>query len=296
MVQNPSEAKLLNIEAQKQKKKNVDLISNLSQTIGMIGRKLFLEKLCEMNYQSWDCVTKKDKYLIAKSYEFISRQKIVEYCKGSFLKAYPTSFDSSNYDCIKAWICGCQISAMNIQKLDCDFFLMNLVFFRQNKNCGLVLKPKKLCDRRSPYNELYLKPLKRLKITLIAGYMLNLLGLDAESEKIKINLEKLKIEIKIIGSMQDDIQKSNKNEIYITEQNLFNPHFGNRILSFDVYETELSAVFVLIYSDKAVIGRSVLPLCMLAEGLRCVPIFDMKADEFNDSRLICLFEFKDVQE
>jgi hypothetical protein len=187
---------------------------------------------------------------------------------------------------------GCQISAMNIQKIDCDNFLLNVVFFRQNDKYGLVLKPKHLRDKTAEYSEKYLIPKKKLIIKLISGYLLNLLGFDDDTNKFKINLKNLRIEIKLIGSVQDDLQKNNKFEIFI-EQNLLNPHFNNITHSLDIYETDLSAVFIYIYSDMEIIGRSIIPLCMLAEGLRCVPIYDIKADEFNDSRLVFRFEYID---
>jgi len=287
------EAEKIGKELLKQKKKNVPFISKLSQTIGMIGRKLNLEKIKQMNYQLWDCVTKKDKYLIGKSVDFNSRKQIVNFCKGSFLKAYPTNFSSENYDCVKTWILGCQISAVNIQKLDCENMLLNVVFFRQNQKCGLVLKPKKLRDRNADYTEQYLKPKKRLNITLISGYMLNLLGFDDETNKFKINLQNLRLEIKYVGSIQDD-QNNSKFEILI-EQNLLNPHFNNIMHSLDIYETDIASIFIYIYTDKEIIGRSVIPLCMLAEGLRSIPIYDIKADEFNDSRLIFKFEYENFQ-
>ncbi len=269
------------------------MISKLSQTIGMIGRKLDLKKKQEMNYQYWDCVTKKDNHLISKSAHFDSRKELVEYCKGSFLKAYPTNFNSENYDCIKTWMTGCQISAMNIQKLDCENLLLNLVFFRQNEKCGLVLKPKHLRDRATEYSEQYLVAKKKLNITLISGYMLNLLGFDHESNNFKIDLKHLRIVIKLVGSVPDDNQKNNNFEISI-EENLLNPHFNNVMNTLDIYETDLSTVFVYIYSGSEIIGRSVIPLCMLAEGFRCVPIYDINADEFYDSKLVFKFEYLDV--
>lgn len=287
---NNDEAEKIGKEALKQKKQNAPMISKLSETIGMIGRKLHLDKVIEMNYQYWDCVTKKDKFLITKSVDFNSRKNLVEYSKRSFLKAYPTNFSSENYDCIKTWMLGCQISAVNIQKLDCDNFLLNLVFFRQNDKCGLVLKPKHLRDRTIEYSERYLSPKKKLITTLISGYMLNLLGYDDDTNKFNINLKNLRMEIKLVGSVLDDLQKNNSFEILI-EQNLLNPHFNNVSHVLDIYETDLSAVFIYIYSNKEVIGRSIIPLCMLAEGLRCVPIYDIKADEFNESRLVFMFEY-----
>ena len=60
------------------------------------------------------------------------------------IKAYPQSFNSSNYDVIKCWTLGCQAAAINIQALKDDYTLFNIVFFCQYKNCGYVLKPRQL--------------------------------------------------------------------------------------------------------------------------------------------------------
>jgi hypothetical protein len=277
-------------EILKKKKNETPILSKLSQTIGMIGRKLDLDKIKEMNYQYWDCVTKKDSYLIRKSSDFDNRKTLIDFCKTSFLKAYPTNLNSMNYDCIKTWITGCQISAINIQMLECENFLLNLIFFKQNKNFGLVLKPKKLRSSSNEYNEKYLSYKKKLKITLISGYMLNLLGYENENNEFTINIKKLRLVIKLVGSCQDDLQKNNYFEILI-EQNLFNPHFLNIVHTLEIFEEDLSALFIYIYSDKHIIGRSVIPLCMLAEGIRCIPIYDKKADEFSESRLVFKFDF-----
>ena len=71
---------------------------------------------------------------------------------------------------------GSQISAINIQMLKDDNTLLNTIFFMQNKGSGYVLKPKTLRCRKTIYNELYELPKKRLSITLISGYLLNLMG------------------------------------------------------------------------------------------------------------------------
>lgn len=82
------------------------------------------------------------------------------------MKAYPQNFDSSNYDIIKCWCCGCQAAAINIQATDDDFTLFNQVFFTQNNNCGYVLKPRKFLLNSFQFEE-YKMPKYYLKIEII---------------------------------------------------------------------------------------------------------------------------------
>lgn len=273
------------------KKNNEPISFTLTQTIGMIGRKLIFDKIPEQSYQFWDCVTKKDNWVISKSLEYNSRKKLVDFCKGSFLKAYPTNFDSLNYDCIKAWSVGAQIAAVNIQRLDDANMLLNMIFFKQNLQSGLVLKPRKLRDRLSEYLEEYTAPVRRLKITLISGYMLNMLGLNNLTNKFTINLNNLRLEIKLVGSKEDDNQKNNRFDLYL-ETNLLNPHFNNIVHTIDIYEADLAAIFINICSDKEIIGRSVIPICMLQEGIRSIQIYDNIGEEFKETRLIFMFEYE----
>ena len=274
----------------KKKFANVPLINCMISTIGMIGKKLNLDKLKENNYQYWDCVTKKDNWLINEFSNFESREKLVKYCKSSFLKAYPTSFNSDNYDCLKTWLLGSQISAINIQKLNDDNTLLNCIFFMQNKKSGYILKPNKLRNRKLEYSEKYKEPVKKISINLISGYLLNLMGIDKKSGKFKINLDKLKIIIKIKGTNNEDSQKHLEINL---EDNLINPHFYDKKIEFDIYEPDLSCIFIYI-SDQNVIGRSILPLCMILEGIRSVPLFDENCEEFKDSKLILQIEMTDL--
>lgn len=283
-------------EARKIKKKNEVIINELSEIIGMIGRKLILTENYESDYQPWDCVTKKDNFMIAKcGGDLETRTKIVEYTKNSFLKVYPTKFNSDNYDTIKCWILGCQIASINIQKYDDINTLLNLIFFKQNNSTGYVLKPSRLRDKVNLYDVDYEKPVKRLNVELISGYMLNLLGFDPVQNAFIINLQNLVIEIFLVGSKKDDEQKGNKFEVLIKE-NLLNPHFANMKKTFDLYEPELSAIFIYVYSDKKIIGKSIIPLCMMGEGLRSVPLYDYFGEEFSESKLIFRFEFENIQD
>jgi phosphatidylinositol phospholipase C delta len=60
-------------------------------------------------------------------------------------RTYPAGarIDSSNYNPLVAWSCGCQLVALNFQTPDTPLIL-NDGRFRQNGGCGYVLKPKSL--------------------------------------------------------------------------------------------------------------------------------------------------------
>jgi hypothetical protein len=272
------------------KKSNIPLINALTGTIGMIGKKLDLEGYEEKNYQYWDCVTKKDNWLISKFSSNETRKKLVEYCKRSFLKAYPSSFSSDNYDCLKTWLIGSQISAINIQKLDDDNTLLNFILFKHNKKSGYKLKPHKLRCRETKYSEKYLQPVKKLTVTLISGYLLNLMGIDNETGNFKKNFEELKIIIRVKGTPLEDCQRPLEANL---KENLINPHFDEKKIEFEIYEPELSCIFIHL-SRKNVIGRSIIPLSMMCNGIRSVPLYDEKCQEFNDSILILKIELNDV--
>jgi hypothetical protein len=287
---NNEDCELMKKMKKDKKKSKIPLINYLTSTIGMIGKKLDLEGYEEKKYQFWDCVTKKDHWLINKFNNFETREKLVEFCKRSFLKAYPSSFNSDNYDCLKTWLVGSQISAINIQKLDDDDTLLNFILFKKNRKSGYILKPKKFRCRKTKYLEKYLHPVKKLSLTLISGYLLNLMGFDNQTGKFKIKFNELKIIIKIKGTHHEDSQKQFELDL---GENLINPHFYEKKIEFDIYEPELSCIFIYLSDHKHIIGRTILPLSMISEGIRSVSLYDEKSQEFNESRLILKIELFD---
>ena len=124
-------------------KEENEYIKSLENIRGLLGQKFKFEQINSFNYKHWEFVTLKST-LYLKLYPYLEkRKKLIELSFHCMMKAYPQNFDSSNYDIIKCWCCGCQTASINIQATDDDFTLFNQVFFTQNNNCGYVLKPKK---------------------------------------------------------------------------------------------------------------------------------------------------------
>ncbi|KAL7577087.1 hypothetical protein ACA910_019694 [Epithemia clementina (nom. ined.)] len=95
------------------------------------------------------------------------RDDWVVYNQTHMSRTYPAGsrVDSSNYNPILAWALGCQMVALNFQTEDA-FLRLNDGRFRENGNCGYVLKPSSLMV---PKHELKLGVPVRLTIQVLSG-------------------------------------------------------------------------------------------------------------------------------
>ena len=186
------------------------------------------------------------------------------------IKAYPQSFDSSNYDIIKCWALGCQVAAINVQALKDDYTLFNIVFFTQYKNCGYVLKPRKLLDKVGILNE-YIKPVFILGFKLCSIYNLSKL-IEIYEDKPNYN-GKLCVEIYSLGTENDDKFPHKRMEL---RGGMVFPNIvgADELLNIPVYEGDLGGLFIKILKDEIMIGRGCIPYCLMKEGYRRIPIFD----------------------
>ena len=226
-------------------------------------------------------VTVKSTKVIGFAKDFENRKKVIDFTENSLLKAYPQSFDSSNYDPIKCWLMGCQVAAFNIQALDDDFTLMNMIFFKQNRNCGYVLKPKKLLPESTVY-ESYDNPKQTITFDLISTICVHKL---IQKEGLAINKDnKLILESYIVGSYEDD-EKNKKYKVELPG-NYFHHNIKNQQIVYNVYETDLACVFFKLYYDKEVVGRSAVPLSLMKEGYRNIVFYDNYCVEHPDSFLL----------
>ena len=72
----------------------------------------------------------------------------IEYNQTHMSRTYPAGsrVDSSNYNPLLAWSTGCQMAALNFQTQDA-YLRLNDGRFRENGNCGYVLKPSSLMSK-----------------------------------------------------------------------------------------------------------------------------------------------------
>lgn len=274
-------------ERQQQQKQKVDdfsiTIKEMQDLAGLVKKRFYLTKLDdELYYNPWDCPAIRESELQDIFKNFHLRNKLVKFCQNTFLKVQPnktSKISTINFDPVKAWICGIQIAAINIQSLEDDFVLINKIFFKFNKGCGYVLKPEFLRNPHGTYDRFYLKPLLKVKIDIISCIMLQTCVRNFNKH------ENIFFESYLVGSWEDDkMNPKYKSKSY--EKNLINLVFDNESIKFDVYEPELCFWMIKIYLSNNVIARSCVPIRIMNEGIRVVPLFDLNCSEFSDCVLL----------
>ena len=271
----------------------IETVENLELSRGLHGTKFSYEKLDELKLQPWEFVTLKSTKLMEYAKDPIKRKKIIELNTHCMMKAYPQSFDSSNYDCIKCWLQGCQCAALNIQALDDDFTLFDKVFFKQNKNQGYVLKPRKLLidylkfeDYEKPYYTLELKIFSLTNLVRLIDAANKFHEIDDEISKDGL----LNFEIYTLGSHKED--KNPKYTFKCYGGVIFTYITDNKTVSFDVYEPDLGGLMIKFFMDDIMFARACIPFTLLTEGFRKIPLFDNYCIEYSESCMVGFFSKK----
>ena len=253
-----------------------EYITKLENIRGLLGQKFKYERIETFKYKHWEFVTLKSTLYLQLFQNFEKRKKIINLSFHCMMKAYPQKFNSSNYDIIKCWCCGCQTAAINIQAVEDDFTLFNQVFFTQNNNCGYVLKPKKLLLDTFIFED-YKKPKYFLIIEII-----NLFNFIKLAEVSNISRDKkgnMKMKIYTLGPYIENDKTNSK--IYKNEYNFdliggfLTPNIlNNHKIKIPVYEESLGGIMIKFIYEKEVIGRGCIPFCLMKMGYRKIPIYD----------------------
>jgi len=108
-----------------------------------------------------------------------------------FSRVYPKGqrIDSSNYNPVPMWNSGCQMVALNYQTGDKSMQL-NQAKFRENGNCGYLLKPEFMFNDFNPYDKDTLHGFESLKINLkiIGARHLTRSGRGTASPSVEIEI------------------------------------------------------------------------------------------------------------
>ena len=260
---------------QNEKEEN-EYITYLENIRGLLGQKFKYERIEAFKYKRWEFVTLKSVLYLKFFHNLEKRRKIIELSFHCIMKAYPQKFDSSNYDIIKCWCCGCQSAAINIQAVEDDYSLFNLVFFTQNNNCGYILKPKKFLIDTFEF-ESYNSPKYFLKIKIVN--LFNFIKLAEIAEVRRKKQGKMFLKIYSLGPYTENDKinrKIYKNEfIFNIIGGLLTPSIvNNKKIKIPVYEDELGGIMIKFYYEKEVIGRGCIPFCLMKMGYRKIPIYD----------------------
>ena len=284
-IESENKQELLETEEDAINNKEIDSDSKLGQVRGFHGTKFKEDKVKEMNYQPWEFVTiKSTKFkTYCKSYD--KRKLLIEFNQNSLMKAYPQSFNSANYNPIDCWTLGCHVASMNIQATEDDYLLLNHIFFKQNQNCGYVLKPKKLLPEYTKI-ETYEEPVGSVEITLKS--IVNAVRL-IQNEKIKLKKNyNMKLTCYMIGTEEDEDPNNNKKYTFTISGNLLFPTINDTstTIVFKIYEKDLSCIMFKLSYEGSVIGRMVVPICLMKEGVRNIPFYSSKMERQSFSFLI----------
>ncbi|GAB6030572.1 hypothetical protein CHUAL_007434 [Chamberlinius hualienensis] len=230
--------------------------------------------------------TKAEKWMTRQHCKFF-----LQYHVHQFSRVYPKGqrIDSSNYDPVKIWNCGCQMVALNYQSPDKPMQL-NQGRFRYNGHCGYVLKPEFMFqDDFDPYAPSHkdVEPIV-LTVRVIAARHLTKSGRGIVSPFV---------EVEIIGC---DFDSNNKYKTETKNDNGFNPSW-NEICEFDIVNPELAMLrFVVqdedMFGDPNFLGQATYLIKGIRPGYRCVMLRNGYSETLELTSLLVHIDIRNVKE
>ena len=206
----------------------------------------------------------------AKKYDEF-RSDWIKYNRTHVSRVYPSAkrMDSSNFSPITAWSRGCQLVALNFQTADAPRRL-NDGRFRQNGNCGYVLKPEILISDGVPPAS----PI-RLNIQVLCGFCLPKSKGDKKGECIDPYVQVSVFDISPNGGRE----KANEKYTQPVYKNGFNPIWVHDPFKFKIENPAIAMLQFTVWdrdvaSSDDFIGSASIPVSCIREGYRSVHLFD----------------------
>ena len=287
--------KLQDIQIEDSKKNSnkikIITIENLANILGMVGVKYHKETFDPYQFLPWECISICENDILKYISVMNNKYKIMEYCKTSFLKIYPDGFrtDSSNQNVIQCWALGCQFCALNLQKTDDDCALINKMFFKMNggSKCGYVLKPRWLREfNEETFKKKALHPSYKIKFEILSGFHLHMT--IPSGKKIKGMFVEVTFRSPNLFFERENEEKEQKLITSVINKNFLHPVFPSNCITFNIYEEELSFIFIKLFSENKDIclGRAVIPIVALNLGYRVVDLYDNTCSKLDEPYLI----------
>lgn len=274
--------------------------SQQEKTLQPIAKDLFdMVNICEaVKFHGFANSLKKDKcYHISsfsegKALDLIteSSEDFVRHTTRQLVRIYPaaTRTTSSNFSPFPHWAVGSQVVALNYQTNSKEM-RMYRGFFRQNGNCGYVLKPQYLINNTFPLPLQHDKLQKYLKVRIISGQYLPKVG---ENENSIVDPY---VTIKILGHSADTFSFRTR----VVANNGFNPYWDEAVEVF-LRAPELAVICFTVKDSQTIgasrfIGSYSLPVNHISPGYRHVPL--VRNGEPLSSATICIqVEMKDLND
>ncbi|XP_028169476.1 1-phosphatidylinositol 4,5-bisphosphate phosphodiesterase gamma-1 [Ostrinia furnacalis] len=207
----------------------------------------------------------------------------VKYHTVQLSRIYPKGqrIDSSNYNPVPFWNAGSQMVALNYQTPD-KAMQINVGKFKENGNCGFVLKPKFMLDETyNPFDykaiEKYTSPWK-IRLRVIGARHLCKTGRGTASPFV---------EVEVLGA---DYDSGSKLVTKIVADNGLNPIWNERC-EFELHCPELALIRFSVqdedmFGEPNFIGQATLPVRCLRAGFRSVPLSNAYSEELELSSLL----------
>uniref|UniRef100_A0A3Q0QXS7 Phosphoinositide phospholipase C n=1 Tax=Amphilophus citrinellus TaxID=61819 RepID=A0A3Q0QXS7_AMPCI len=184
----------------------------------------------------------------------------------------PMRIDSSNMNPQDLWKCGCQIVSMNFQTAGLMMDL-NTAWFRQNGNCGYVLRPAIMRQEVSYFSA-------DTRDTVISGQNLP----KPKGSGAKGDVVDPYVYVEIHGIPADCTERRTRT----VNQNGDNPIFDESF-EFQINLPELAMVRFVVLDDDFIadefIGQYTIPLECLQPGYRHVPLQSLTGEDLPHAKL-----------
>ncbi|XP_031422621.1 inactive phospholipase C-like protein 2 [Clupea harengus] len=213
-------------------------------------------------------------------------EDFVGYNKRFLSRVYPTPMriDASNMNPQDFWKCGCQIVAMNYQTPGLMMDL-NLGWFRQNGNCGYVLRPAIMREEVS-----YFSANARDSLPGVSAQLLHIKVISGQNlpkprgSAAKGDVVEPYIYVEIHGIPADCAEQRTKT----VSQNGDNPIFDESF-EFQINLPELAALRFVVLDDDYIgdefIGQYTIPFECLQPGYRHVPLQSLTGEFLPNTTL-----------
>jgi phosphatidylinositol phospholipase C delta len=190
-------------------------------------------------------------------------------------RTYPAGsrVDSSNYNPLLAWSMGCQMVALNFQTQDA-FLRLNDGRFRENGNCGYVLKPPSLLQKDATVNA---QPVNaqpnpvRLSVRVLSGSCLP----KPKGERVGDCIDPY-IKVAIYDVKNEEKEATTWYQTSAVAANGFFPIWGQEKFTFNVenWEVAMLQFTVITKAKEEFIATSSIPISCLRRGVRSVKLYD----------------------
>uniref|UniRef100_A0A7S3AAL2 Phosphoinositide phospholipase C n=1 Tax=Rhodosorus marinus TaxID=101924 RepID=A0A7S3AAL2_9RHOD len=210
--------------------------------------------------------------------------ELVRFNKIHFTRVYPAGvrIGSSNFDPSKAWLCGCQLVALNYQTKD-KYYIINKTFFELNAGRGYILKIPRLLNMAA------LDTQTMVEVKVLYGQNINYSDSD--------------IYVSVRATCCRGVSKYKIQRISDSGLSVAFPHAVEEdepAFSFDVHCKELSCIVITVKHQSKLTKRktriyAVIPVRILRQGYRACPLFDVVNGHALPPyvQLFCHFTVKD---